>query len=235
VLLAFVVTAAIYANVAVSFLAGQAGFTLVIIVLFNLLGPAGWRIGVVRIVDVVAGALTGLVIGAVAWPRGASATIGKAAANLLEAAASYLAVTARVFVGQPAHGVAVARRQLAADAAVRAESCFAQYLTEHPPPEDVSGWAHWLSTGNRLWYVADLIAGTPHRRTDGAVETTLAADRLVADYRTLAATLRKRRTPLAGAAGLQATATADLPAWLDDLAAETTVHAGSTAVARGWT
>jgi uncharacterized membrane protein YccC len=138
-LLPVVVTAAIYANVAVSFLAGQAGFTLVIIVLFNLLGPAGWRVGIVRVVDVAAGALAGLLIGALAWPRGASANIGTAAADLLEAGASYLAATARAFVGQPAPEPRAALRQLAAGAAVRAESNFAQYLTEHPAAEDTAG------------------------------------------------------------------------------------------------
>lgn len=52
-LLPAVIALAIYANVAIGFVVGQAGFTLAIIALFNLLVPAGWRIGLVRIFDVV--------------------------------------------------------------------------------------------------------------------------------------------------------------------------------------
>jgi uncharacterized membrane protein YccC len=231
-LLPIVVTAAIYANVAVSFLAGQAGFTLVIIVLFNLLGPAGWGIGIVRIVDVVAGALAGLLIGALAWPRGASATMGRAVADLLETGASYLAATARAFVGEPSPQPHAAARQHAADAAVRADSCFAQYLTEHPPPQDLTTWAHWISTGNRLWYAADLIAATPRHHASPASRTAHAAHRLVDGYRTLAADLRHRTSPPAAPAGHPAATAADLPAWLDDLAGETPAPRLDTAGSR---
>ena len=91
-LLPSTVALTIYANRAVSFLAGQAGFTLVIIVLFNLLGPAGWQIGITRLVDVVAGAAAGLLIGTVAWPRGATTAISGAAADLFESAAASLRV-----------------------------------------------------------------------------------------------------------------------------------------------
>jgi uncharacterized membrane protein YccC len=232
-LLPVVVTAAIYANAAVSFLAGQAGFTLVIIVLFNLLGPAGWRVGIVRVVDVVAGALAGLLIGALAWPRGASANIGTAAADLLEAGASYLAATARAFIGQQVAASAAASRRRAADAAVRAESSFAQYLTEHPPANDLNGWTHWLSTGNRLWYAADLIAASPHSRDGEPAEAVRAADRLTAGYKALAASLRGRRRPPAGATARPAGAGPALTAWLDDLTGETNARPAEKGGVRG--
>lgn len=226
VLLPVVVTAAIYANVVVSFLAGQAGFTLVIVVLFNLLGPAGWQIGIVRVVDVAAGTLAGFVIGALAWPRGAASTIGNATADLVEAAVSYLAATARGFVGRPTPALDAAARQLAVDAALRAESSFAQYLTEHPPPEDLTGWAHWLSAGNRLWYAADLISATPHRSTEDAAKTAVAAERLLTAHSALGVRLRGRRAP-PGATALHASAAgSDLPAWLDDLAADAAAQPG---------
>ncbi|HZV73347.1 MAG TPA: FUSC family protein, partial [Conexibacter sp.] len=225
-LLPVVVAAAIYANVAVSFLAGQAGFTLVIIVLFNLLGPAGWRIGVVRLEDVAAGALAGLVIGAFAWPRGASATIGTAVGDLLEAAAGYLVVTARAYVGEPLPESRASRRQLAADASVRAESAFAQYLSEHPPPAGASGWAHWLSTGNRLWYAADLVADTRSGDVEPTGETVDAADRMLADCRALARSLRHDRVPPVNADGSSEPPRrrAGLADWLADLAADATAR-----------
>jgi uncharacterized membrane protein YccC len=222
VLLPVTVAAAIYANVAISFLAGQAGFTLVIVVLFNLLGPAGWRVGVVRVVDVLAGALAGLLIGALAWPRGASATIGKAAADLFESAADYLAATVHAIAGHPLRErPGLTRRQLAADAAVRAESTFAQYLGEHPPHEAASRWAGQLAAGNRLWYAADLIAARASGGSVPTAETIGAADHLARRYHALAASLRRRRSPPEPTPDAAHTAAAshDLRDWLDDLAA----------------
>jgi uncharacterized membrane protein YccC len=221
-LLPVVVAAAIYANVAVSFLAGQAGFTLAIIVLFNLLGPAGWRIGLIRVEDVAVGALAGLGIGALAWPRGASATIGNAAADLLESASAHLAATSRALVGQAHPESQSSSRQRALDAAIRAESAFAQYLGEHPAPDGARHWAHWLSTGNRLWYAADLIARSDQRHAEPVAETIHSADRLEAAYLETAAWLRRSRTPLVAAARSTESGLAreTLPAWLDDLAAD---------------
>jgi hypothetical protein len=111
---------------------------------------------------------------------------------------------------------------------VRAESGFAQYLTEHPPPNDLGGWAHWLSTGNRLWYAADLIAAAPHPHPHSSVNTARAADRLLAGYAALAASLRSGGGPPAAASARAATGGADLLAWLDDLAAETNPQPGET-------
>jgi len=39
---------AAYAPRAISFAVGQAGFTVFVVVLFNLLAPVGWRVGLVR-------------------------------------------------------------------------------------------------------------------------------------------------------------------------------------------
>jgi len=46
---------AAYAPRAISFAAGQAGFTVVLFVLFNLIQPTGWKVGLVRIEDVAIG------------------------------------------------------------------------------------------------------------------------------------------------------------------------------------
>jgi hypothetical protein len=39
----------------ISFAAGQAAFTLVLVILFNIIAPAGWEIGLVRVEDVALG------------------------------------------------------------------------------------------------------------------------------------------------------------------------------------
>ena len=47
-------------------------FTLVVLVLFNLLAAGGWRVGLVRVEDVAIGAGVSLLVGVLIWPRGAS-------------------------------------------------------------------------------------------------------------------------------------------------------------------
>ena len=43
---------AAYAPRAISFAAGQAGFTITLLVLFNIIQPVGWQVGLVRVEDV---------------------------------------------------------------------------------------------------------------------------------------------------------------------------------------
>jgi hypothetical protein len=79
------------APAAISFAAGQAGFTLTLLILFNILQPAGWRIGLVRIEDVALGSAVSLVVGLLFWPRGAAAALETALGNAYTASARYLA------------------------------------------------------------------------------------------------------------------------------------------------
>ena len=71
VLLPIAVLIAGIAPAAISFTAGQAAFTVVLFILFNILAPAGWRIGLVRVEDVALGGASSLVVGLLFWPRGA--------------------------------------------------------------------------------------------------------------------------------------------------------------------
>src|SRR5207237_9253539 len=61
---------AAYAPRAISFAAGQAGFTVVLFVLFNIIQPVGWTVGLVRIEDVAIGFYVRLGVGLLFWPRG---------------------------------------------------------------------------------------------------------------------------------------------------------------------
>jgi uncharacterized membrane protein YccC len=61
-----------------SFATGQAGFTVFVIILFNILVPAGWKVGLVRVEDVVLGCVVSVVVGLLFWPRGATAAFGQA-------------------------------------------------------------------------------------------------------------------------------------------------------------
>ena len=54
-LLPIAVFVAAFAPELISFAAGQAAFTVVVIILFNIIAPNGWRIGVLRVEDVALG------------------------------------------------------------------------------------------------------------------------------------------------------------------------------------
>ena len=86
-LLPFVILLAGLAPAAISFAAGQASFTLTLLILFNILAPAGWRIGIVRIEDVALGGAVSLVVGLLFWPRGAAAALGTALADAYRSSA----------------------------------------------------------------------------------------------------------------------------------------------------
>ena len=81
---------AAYAPGTLPFAFGQAAFTIVVVVLFNLLAPAGWRVGLLRIEDVGIGCLVSLVVGVVFWPRGASSVVGNDLADAFRRGSAYL-------------------------------------------------------------------------------------------------------------------------------------------------
>ncbi|HXN63678.1 MAG TPA: FUSC family protein [Acidimicrobiales bacterium] len=75
----------------ISFAAGQAGFTLVVIILFNIIEPTGWKVGLTRIEDVAIGCAVSVVVGLLFWPRGATAAFGRALSAAFIANSGYLA------------------------------------------------------------------------------------------------------------------------------------------------
>jgi hypothetical protein len=75
----------------ISFAAGQAAFTLTLVILYNIVAPAGWRVGLVRIEDIAIGSAVSLAVGLLFWPRGAGAALRKALADGYEDSARFLA------------------------------------------------------------------------------------------------------------------------------------------------
>jgi uncharacterized membrane protein YccC len=91
VLLPIVVFLAGAAPAIVSFVAGQAAFTLTVVILFNIIDPAGWRVGLTRIEDVAIGCGVSLLVGLLFWPRGARTALGRALSEAFALNSSYLA------------------------------------------------------------------------------------------------------------------------------------------------
>jgi uncharacterized membrane protein YccC len=119
----------------ISFAAGQAAFTLTLLILFNILVPEGWQIGLVRIEDVAIGGAVGLAVGLLLWPRGAATALGKALAEAYVESARYLAGAVRFGLGRcdagtPIHEAPTSEAIEAAAASRRLDDTFRTYLAE---------------------------------------------------------------------------------------------------------
>ena len=143
---------AAYAPRAISFAAGQAGFTVVLFVLFNIIQPVGWRVGVVRIEDVAIGFAISLGVGLLFWPRGAAALLRENLAAAYGRTADYVVATTREIIDEGDPGASAAFALNAATALHRLDDAFRQYLAERS------------ATSLRLEEVGGLVAGAARVR-----------------------------------------------------------------------
>jgi uncharacterized membrane protein YccC len=135
IILPFAVLLAGLAPAAISFAAGQAAFTLTLLILFNILAPAGLDVGLVRIEDVALGSAVSLAVGLLFWPRGAAGRLGQALSDAYVDVANYLASAVSYGTGRcdasgprpdPPTGDAIR----AAAASRRLDDTFRGYLSE---------------------------------------------------------------------------------------------------------
>ena len=133
IVLPFAVLLASYAPRAISFAAGQAGFTVTLFILFNIIQPVGWRVGVVRVEDVAIGFAISLGVGLLFWPRGAAALLREQLADAFARGIDYVVIATRQLTEG---GQDVVRAARTADAAVhRLYDAFQQYLAERVATE----------------------------------------------------------------------------------------------------
>jgi hypothetical protein len=132
----------------ISFAGGQAAFTLTVVILFNIIQPAGWRVGLVRIEDVALGVGVSLVVGVLFWPRGAAPALRQALAEAYADGAGYLADTVRSGMSRsdpaaPAVPALAGDAARAAAASRRLDDAFRTFLAERGakrlPLADVAG------------------------------------------------------------------------------------------------
>ena len=121
---------AAYAPRAISFAAGQAGFTVVLFVLFNLIQPTGWTVGLVRIEDVAIGFAISLGVGLLFWPRGASTLLRENLASAYGRSADYLVSTVRLIIAGGDQSGSSGPAQAAAAAVHQLDDAFRQFLAE---------------------------------------------------------------------------------------------------------
>ena len=134
-LLAPAVLVAGFAPAAISFAAGQGAFTVTLVILYNIIQPAGWRVGLVRIEDVALGCAISLVVGVLFWPRGAAAALGNSLARAYTDGAEFLSAAVAFGMGRcdaavPAQSAPELEASRAAAAARRLDDTFRTYLAE---------------------------------------------------------------------------------------------------------
>jgi uncharacterized membrane protein YccC len=173
------------APAAIGFAAGQAAFTLTLVFLYNIIQPAGWEVGLLRVEDIAIGCAVSLLVGLLFWPRGAGAELRRALSQAYLDSARYLASAVdfgmrRCDAGAPAAGGAgdpAADAARAAASARRLDDTFRSYLAERgskpAPLAEISGL---VSGVGGLRIAADAVLDL-WQREDGAVPVDRTAAR----------------------------------------------------------
>ncbi|MGZ4288373.1 MAG: FUSC family protein [Solirubrobacteraceae bacterium] len=187
---------AAYAPGTAPFAVGQAAFTVTIAVLFNLLAPVGWKVGVIRIEDVAIGCAVSVAVGILFWPRGVTSVVGDDLADAYRTGALYLTQAVEWVSGFAARAPDGARA--AVTAGVRLDDALRGLLAEQGSKrirkEDL-----WRLVGGslRLRLTAHAVAGLPRveGHATGASPTVLneRAAMLQAWYDNLAAQVDRPR------------------------------------------
>jgi uncharacterized membrane protein YccC len=145
-----------------SFTAGQAAFTMALLIVFNLIQPTGWRVGLFRVEDVVVGAVAGMVVSLLLWPRGATASVNTALKAARDAGARHMkAAVLRVTRGASEaiddHVTTLSHHALVASGTL--DDAVRQYLSEKGGATDHRApVVRAFSRASRLHAAADLIA-----------------------------------------------------------------------------
>jgi Fusaric acid resistance protein-like len=125
---------------------GQAGFATALLILYDLVDPGGWEVGLVRLENVAIGCGVSLVVGALFWPHGAGSVLGRALGECLSDSAHYLhSAIERGLTGsdeQEESSMLAGDRRRALLAARRLDEAFRGFLaergTKHVPQADVT-------------------------------------------------------------------------------------------------
>jgi hypothetical protein len=160
---------AAYAPGTAPFTIGQAAFTIVIVVLFNLLVPVGWKVGLLRVEDVAIGCAVSAVVGVLFWPRGAASLVGDDLADAFRRGAEYLAQAVDWALSEtlvpPAAASAAVTTGLRLDDALR--GFLAEQGTKRASKEDL--WA-LVTASTRLRLTANSLAGLRNVPPPGVVD-----------------------------------------------------------------
>ncbi|MEU3794475.1 FUSC family protein [Streptomyces fructofermentans] len=137
-LLPIAVLVAGIAPATIGFAAGQASFTVTLVILFNVGRQPDWHVALLRVQDIALGCAVSVLVGLLFWPRGAAASVDRALSEGYACSAAYLASAVRYAAEhcgtRPASAHTAQRRGAeAAAAARRLDDVFRTYLAERGP------------------------------------------------------------------------------------------------------
>ncbi len=168
ILLPIAVLVAAVAPVVGSFVAGQAAFTLVVVILFNIIQPTGWSVGLVRIQDVAIGCGVALLVGLLFWPRGATRLLGVNLCRAYATSADYLQAGIQRIMN-PDRVVDVSSTEIASREAGRVlDDAFRDYLVDRGAKEVKTTDLFTLMAGAvEVRQAADSVANLPRLSMSG--------------------------------------------------------------------
>ena len=179
---------------------GQAGFTVLVLVLFNLVDPIGWEIGIIRVEDVALGAAVGVLIGLAAWPRCHHGAVGAVARRRGRGERGLVAATMEGRL-RPVSPERLSRLRSARAKTLRADGVLAVFLTERPKNfEDVAIWEQVSMFAHTRWYGAEMlarqsVARPPPEAADLVEALVERVHELDADHAAVAAAIARREPP----------------------------------------
>ena len=179
---------------------GQAGFTVIVSVLFDLVEPRGWEIGVIRVQDVALGAAAGVVLGLAAWPRGAAGQLAQSLADAVEACGDFVAAMLHRRLRSVGLEQLSRLRVRARVQALRADGVLAVFLTERPNADEISLWERMSVFVHTRWYGAEMLArqsvASPPPQAAKMVDALVeCVHELQAAHAAVAAAIAKRKPP----------------------------------------
>ncbi len=167
-----------YTPGAVNYVVGQAAFTVLVVMTFNLIVPGGWRTGLVRVQDIAIGAGVAVAVGALVWPRGARGVARTSFAELLRAGNAHLHAALEVTLRGGDHDLAAAAASVS-DARARADAALADLALEHGGGHvDREGWGSVLIEALMSELAAGGIGRVPtlYGTFDGCADTRLSLE-----------------------------------------------------------
>jgi uncharacterized membrane protein YccC len=185
---------AAYAATTIGFMLSQAAFTINLIIVFNLISPAGWQVGIVRIEDLLIGAFISLLVGVLLWPGGARRELARALASVYRGLIEYLDHGFDRVLGFSPAGDRDPARQAVVRARDRADAAFDTFLSERGGgafDQDtatflLSSANHALLAGDLLEVISGVMGYQAGTCADGAQEVDDQVGTLLAAYRRLA-------------------------------------------------
>ncbi len=171
------------------FVAGQAAFTVLVVALFNLIVPEGWRTGLVRIEDIAIGVTVSVVVALVFWPRRAEVSLRRGTAALYRA------------LGAAAREPDLDHRRAVGSWARRAEASYTQYLAETAADPDARHpWGAVLSAADTArnglrFFEFDRVRMTATLCPQASIVLDAAAAALGRDWEAIAAGIERAGNP----------------------------------------